>query len=100
MTRTVIGFALCLVSLLAHGQAKPPHLFFLTFDAATLESNRYGVFFQTLRERGYVPGQSIRKENLSAQSPGELFPNPAEACLRRKANIIATTTTPAAQAAK
>src|SRR5688572_9557166 len=100
MTRTMIGFALCLASILAHGQAKPPHLCFLTFDAGTLESNRYGAFFQTLRKRGYVPGQTIRIEYLSAQSRGESFPKLAEACVRGKADIIATTTTPAAQAAK
>lgn len=100
MTRTVIGFALCLASTLLHAQAKPAHLCFLTFDAATLESNRYGVFFQTLRERGHVPGRTIRVEYLSAQSRGESFPKLAEACVRGKADIIATTTTPAAQAAK
>lgn len=100
MTRTMIGFALCLASMLVHGQAKPPYLCFLTFDAATLESNRYGAFFQTLRERGHVPGQTIRIEYLSAQSRGESFPKLAEACVRGKADIIATTTTPAAQAAK
>lgn len=86
--------------MLAHGQAKPPHLCFLTFDAGSLESNRFGAFFQTLRERGYVPGKTIRIEYLSAQGSGKSFPTLAETCVRGKADIIATTTTPAAQAAK
>jgi putative ABC transport system substrate-binding protein len=47
-----------------------------------------------------VPGQTIRIEYLSAQSRGESFPKLAEECVRGKADIIATTTTPAAQAAK
>ena len=100
LIRTVIGFALCFASMLSLGQAMPPHLCFLTFDAGTLESNRYGAFFQTLRQRGYVPGQTIRIGYLSAQSRGESFPKLAEECVRGKADIIATTTTPAAQAAK
>src|SRR4051812_3012804 len=100
MTRTVIGLAVCLASILAHGQGKLPHLCFLTFDAGTLESNRYGAFFQTLREHGHVPRQTIQIDYLSAQSRGESFQQLAAACVRGKTDIIATTTTPAAQAAK
>jgi putative ABC transport system substrate-binding protein len=88
------------IAMSAHAQPGMPHLCFLTFDAATLEKNRYGSFFQTLRERGYVPGQTIRIDYLSAAGTGQPFPALAEACVRSKADIIATTTTPAAQAAK
>jgi putative tryptophan/tyrosine transport system substrate-binding protein len=92
--------ALWLVAGFASAQPKVPHLCFLTFDAGTVESNRYPSFFQTLRERGYVPGQSIRISYLSSDSRKEGFPALAAECVRGKADIIATTTTPAVQAAK
>ena len=49
---------------------------------------------------GYVDGQTITIDYLSADGHGERFPSLAAECLRLKADIIAVSTTPAAQAAK
>src|SRR5215468_421932 len=77
-----------------------PRLCFLTFDPSTLQSNRFSGFFQGLRDLGYVDGQSIAIDYLSADGHGERFPALAAECLRLKADIIVVTTTPAARAAK
>jgi putative tryptophan/tyrosine transport system substrate-binding protein len=63
-------------------------------------SPRFDEFFQTLRELGYVDGQSIIIDYLSAADQGERFPDLVAECLRRKADIIVPSTTPAAQPAK
>jgi putative tryptophan/tyrosine transport system substrate-binding protein len=84
-------------------QSKPiPRLCFLTLDPGTLQarSPRFDAFFQTLRELGYVDGQSINTDYLSAADHSERFPDLVGECLRRKADIIVPTTTPVAQAAK
>jgi putative ABC transport system substrate-binding protein len=77
-----------------------PRLCFLTFDPGTLQSTRFDAFFLALRDLGYVNGQTIAIDYLSADGRGERFPALAEECLRLKADIIALSTTPAAQAAK
>src|SRR5262249_7728343 len=61
---------------------------------------RFNPFFQRLRDLGYVDGQTITIDYLSAEGQGERFPTLAAECLRRKADIIVVTTTPAAQASK
>jgi putative ABC transport system substrate-binding protein len=77
-----------------------PRLCFLTFDPGTPQSSRFGPFFQGLRDLGYVDGQTISIDYLSAAGRGEQFPALAAHCLRLKADIIVVTTTPAALAAK
>jgi putative tryptophan/tyrosine transport system substrate-binding protein len=86
----------------AHAQQSKniPRLCFLTFDPGTLQSTRFDAFFQGLRDLGYVDGQTITIAYLSADGRGEQFPALATECLRLKADIIALSTTPAAQAAK
>src|SRR5437867_3020030 len=79
---------------------KAPRLCFLTFDPGTLRSNRHNAFFDGLRHLGYVDGQTITIDYLSADGRGERFPAKAAECLRLKADIIVVSTTPAAQAAK
>jgi putative ABC transport system substrate-binding protein len=79
---------------------KIPRLCFLTFDSVTSQSTRFDSFFEGLRDLGYVDGQTITIDYLSADGRGEQFPALAAECLRLKADIIATTTTPATQAAK
>ena len=92
-----------LVAPLAVG-AQPgriPRLCFLTFDPGTPQSSRFDAFFQGLRDLGYVDGQTITIDYLSAAtSQAAGFPALATECLRVKADIIVVTTTPAAQAAK
>jgi putative tryptophan/tyrosine transport system substrate-binding protein len=81
---------------------KIPRLCFLTFDPGTLQSQspRFDAFFEGLRDLGYLDGQTITIDYLSANGRGEQFPALAAECLRLKADIIAVSTTPAAQAAK
>jgi len=79
-----------------------PRLCFLTLEPGTLQtrSPRFDAFFQTLRELGYVDGQSIIIDYLSAEDHGERFTSLVAECLRRKADIIVPSTTPAARIAK
>jgi len=87
--------------LAVHAQAPKnvPRLCFITFDPSTLHSNRFGAFFEGLRDLGYANGQNIAIDYLSAAGDGERFPALAAECLRLKADVIAVSTTPAAQAA-
>jgi putative ABC transport system substrate-binding protein len=87
------------VGVRAQQSKKIPRLCFLTFDPGTLQATRF-TFFEGLRDLGYVDGQNINIDYLSAEGHGERFPALAAECLRRKADIIAVSTTPAAQAAK
>jgi putative ABC transport system substrate-binding protein len=79
-----------------------PRLCFLTFDPGTLQSPspRFEAFFQGLRDLGYIDGQTIAIDYLSADSHGDRFPALAAECVRLSANVIAVTTTPAAKIAK
>src|SRR5215475_5171263 len=100
---TLLGAAAMAWPLVAGAQEpkKIPHLCFLTFDPGTLQSSpRFGVFFNSLRDLGYVDGQTIVIHYLSADGKDDRFPTLASECLRLKADIIAVSTTPAAQAAK
>jgi ABC-type uncharacterized transport system substrate-binding protein len=85
---------------LAPAAQKIPRLCFLTFDPGTPRSSRFDPFFQGLRDLGYVDGQTITIDYLSAAGRGEQFPALTADCLRLKADVIVVTTTPAAQAAK
>jgi hypothetical protein len=69
---------------------KIPRLCFLTFDPGTLESTRFKPFFQALRELGYVDGQTITIDYLSANGQGERFADLAADCQRLKADAIFT----------
>jgi putative ABC transport system substrate-binding protein len=95
-------FRHCSAGRAAQQPAKIPRLCFLTFDlgSAKAPSSRFATFFESLRELGYVHGQTISIEYLAADGRGNQFPDLAAECLRRKSDIIAVTTTPAAKAAK
>jgi putative ABC transport system substrate-binding protein len=98
---TLLGGAAAAWPLAAEAQAPRniPRLCFLTFDPSTLQSNRFDPFFQGLRDLGYADGQNIAINYLSAAGDGDRFPALAAECLRLKADVIAVSTTPAAQAA-
>jgi putative ABC transport system substrate-binding protein len=97
----VIGYAAAWpLSVSAQQSKKIPRLCFLTFDRGTLERTRFRPFFQALRDLGYVDGQTITIDYLSANGQGERFPDLAADCVRLKADVIVVTTTPAARAAK
>ena len=101
---TLLGGAAVAWPLGAHAQQSKeiPRLCFLTFDPGTLQSRspRFDVFFDSLRDLGYVDGKTIAIDYLSANGKDGRFPALVSECLRLKANIIAVSTTPAAQAAK
>jgi putative tryptophan/tyrosine transport system substrate-binding protein len=106
MLRLSFFVMIALLAASAVGEGQPsktiPRLCFLTLEPGTLQtrSPRFDAFFQTLRELGYVDGQSIIIDYLSAEDHGERFPDLVTECLRRKADIIVPSTTPAAQIAK
>ena len=83
----------------AQQAGKLPRLCFLTFSPG-IPLSTFDPFFQGLRELGYVDGQTITIDYLSANGQAERFPTLAADCLRLKADIIVATTTLAAQAAK
>jgi ABC-type uncharacterized transport system substrate-binding protein len=93
----VLGLSLSLAFQGSEAQQpqKMPRLCFLTFDPP--KASRFDPFFQRLRELGYVEGQTIAIDYLSAEGQGDRFPALAAECLRRKADNIVVTTTPAAQ---
>ena len=99
---TLLGGAATVWPLAAQAQRPKniPRLCFLTFDPDASRSTRFGPFFDGLRDLGYVDGQTISIDYLSADGDGERFPTLAAECLRLKADIIAVSTTPATQAAK
>jgi putative ABC transport system substrate-binding protein len=84
----------------AQQAGKIPRLCFLTFDPGTLQSTRFSVFFDALRDLGYVDGKTIAIDYLSANARPEQYPVDAAECVRRKADVIVVASTPAAQAAK
>jgi putative ABC transport system substrate-binding protein len=65
-----------------------------------VQSTRFGVFFDGLRDLGYVEGQTIIIDYLTADSQAERYAALAAECVRLGADVIATSTTPATQAAK
>ena len=85
--------------VLAQAGGKVPRLCFMTFDPGTPQTTRFGAFFGKLNELGYREGRTIEIDYLSADGQGERFPAMTEECLRRGADLIAVTTTPAARAA-
>ena len=104
MVRAALAIVLTMLAAPLASEAQPagriPRLCFLTFDPGTPQSSRFDPFFQGLRDLGYVDGQTITIDYLSADGRGERFPALATDCLRLKADIIVVTTTPATQAAK
>jgi putative ABC transport system substrate-binding protein len=95
----LLAFALVLATE-AQSAARFPRLCFLAFDPGTPQSSRFTPFFQGLRDLGWVDGQTITIDYLSADGQGERFPALVADCLRRGVDIIVATTTPAAKAAK
>ncbi len=99
---TLIGGAAVAWPTAARAQEsqKIPRLCFITFDPASLQSKQYEGFFQGLRDLGYADQRTIAITYLSVEGHGERFPAVAAECVRLNADVIAVSTTPAAQAAK
>jgi putative ABC transport system substrate-binding protein len=102
--RALLGLIIVAVPLVVSAQAatKIPRLCFLIFDPGTFETRppRWEAFFQRLVELGYVNGRTVTIDYLSAGGRHERFAELAQECLRRKADVIAVTTTPGGFAAK
>jgi len=77
---------------------KLPIVCFITFDPA--RSPRFAAFFEKLQDLGYVDGQNIQILYLSADNNGGRYPALIQECLNHRPDVIATTTTPAAQLLK
>src|SRR4051812_19900739 len=78
---------------------KSPRVCFLTLDPGSLSSpSRFGAFFEGLHDLGYINGTNIVIDFLSADGHGERLPALAAECLGLNPDVIAVTTTPAAQA--
>jgi len=79
-----------------------PRLCFLTFDPGTAQSpsRRFEAFFQGLRELGYVNGETLAIDYVSAKDRTEHYPALAAECVGHSPDIIAVTTTPGALALK
>src|SRR5215468_382327 len=97
-----LGGAAAAWPLATRAQKKTPRLCFLTFDPGTFQSRsaRFEPFFNRLNELGYVDGQTITIDYLSAEGRNDRFAEIAAECLRFKADVLAVTTTPGALAAK
>src|SRR5262245_26275756 len=102
---TSVVAALVFIAALSVGAqpgSRVPRLCFVTFDPGTAQSpsSRFDGFFQGLRDLGYVHGRTLTVDYLTADGRSDVFPALTAECLRLNADIIAVTTTPAAQAAK
>jgi putative tryptophan/tyrosine transport system substrate-binding protein len=76
---TLVGSVAAAWPLAARAQQpnKIPRLCFLTFDSVISQSTRFDSFFEGLRDLGYVDGQTITIDYLSAGGRGEQFqPSP------------------------
>ncbi len=104
LVTSLVMVLLLVIAIPGAAQQSPriPRLCFLTFDPGSAEApaSRWAAFFESLRELGYVHGQTISIEYLADDGRGDRFPDLAAECLRRQSDIIALTTTPAAKAAK
>jgi hypothetical protein len=81
----VLAGGLLAAPLAAEGQptGKIPRLCFLTFDPGTPQSSRFDPFFQGLRDLGYMDGQTITIDYLSAGTSQAVgFAALATECLR------------------
>jgi putative ABC transport system substrate-binding protein len=100
VTLTIAVFAASLAE--AQQTANIPRLCFLHAYPVAVAAigGQYEVFLRGLRDVGYVEGQSIIIDYLSADGRIERFPTLAGECLRLQADIIVAVTTPASLAAK
>ena len=80
----------------AQQPGKIPRLCFLTYDPGTILSTRHKVFFDALRDLGYVDGKTISIDYLSANARPEQYPAIAAECVRLKADVIVENWRPSA----
>jgi putative tryptophan/tyrosine transport system substrate-binding protein len=87
----LLGGAAVAWPLAAHAQQPKniPRLCFLSFDLDPAASqSRFDGFFQGLRDLGYVDGQTITIDYLSADGHGERFrPSLKNVCALRRTSL-------------
>ena len=99
MLRSCIALAVLLLLASLSAVAQPAkRLCFLSFDQAN-KDRVGGFFFDSLKKLGYVEGRNLAIHTLLANGDGTKFPDLARECVRLRADVIVTQTTPAAQAA-
>jgi putative ABC transport system substrate-binding protein len=85
----------------AQQTAAVPRLCFLGLVAAQRgDGGTFSGMLEGLQELGYVEGRNITIDYFSADGRFERFPSLAGECVRHKADVIVTVTTPGALAAK
>lgn len=97
------GLAALANPLRAVGQAKGPKVFrigFLGPVSASAYETRVAAFRAGLREQGFIEGKTIIVEYRWAEGQYERLPALAQELVRLKVDLIVTTSTPAARAAK
>jgi putative tryptophan/tyrosine transport system substrate-binding protein len=106
MRKKVIGlalgatlFAFCF-SAEAQQPKKVPRIGWLGGNSSSAESPRVEAFRQGLRDLGYVEGKNIAIEYRYADARFDKLPALADELIRLKVDVLVTTATPAAQAAK
>ena len=100
---TMLGGAIAAVPLAARAQhptGKVWRIGVLETTSAALNAGNFDALRKALRAHGYVEGQNLVIEYLSADGHAERFPGFAADLVRRKVDLIVTRGTPAAQAAK
>src|SRR6202142_920398 len=97
----LIGGAAATWSLAAHAQQPPlPVIGLLGSASLALWADRMRAFHKGLSETGYVDGQNVAIEYRWAEGRNDRLPSFVADFVRRKVNVIAATSTPAAIAAK
>jgi putative ABC transport system substrate-binding protein len=106
MSKKVVCLAICAVllvlSFLAEAQQpkKVPRIGFLSSRSADAEKSRLAAFQQGLRGLGYEEGKNILIEQRYAEGNFDRLPELAAELVRLNVDVLVTTGTPAAHAAK
>jgi putative ABC transport system substrate-binding protein len=106
MKRKIINLALCAVlfALCFPANAQQPkkvaRIGYLSGNSSSADSPRVEAFRQGLRALGYVEGKNLALEDRYADARFDKLPALADELVRLKVDVIVTTATIAAQAAK
>ena len=84
----------------AQQQVRVPRIGFLASSGRTAMPHNFEAFRQGLRELGYMEGQNIAFESRWAEGRFDRLPALADELVRLRVDLIVTTGTPAARAAK
>jgi putative ABC transport system substrate-binding protein len=106
MNKKVVGLAICAVLLAlcppvdAQQPKKVARIGYLSGNSSSADSARVEAFRQGLRALAYVEGKNIALEDRYADARFDKLPALADELIRLKVDVIVTTATIAAQAAK